>query len=127
MGQKMMKRRVKGEGNVYRCMDGRCMGEYEDANGRKRCISGKTKAEVRTKLRKLLEDRDKGIAYDSEGLTAGRYMDRWLESMREKVRPGTYKRTVHHYCRRMVTTWTSPCEHARSHLAHRCENCCLNP
>jgi integrase len=67
------------------------MGEYVDANGKKRYVSGKTKAEVRTKLRRLLEDRDKGIAYDSEGLTVERYMDRWLESIQDKVRPGTYK------------------------------------
>jgi integrase len=87
----MTKRRVKGEGSVYRRKDGRCMGEYVDANGRKRYVSGKTKPEVKAKLRKLLEDRDKGIAYDSEGLTVEKYMDRWLESIRDKVRPGTFK------------------------------------
>ena len=87
----MTKRRVKGEGSVYRRKDGRCMGEYVDANGKRRYVSAKTKAEVRQKLRKLLEDRDKGIAYDSEGLTVERYMDRWLESIRDKVRPGTLK------------------------------------
>jgi integrase len=87
----MTKRRIKGEGSVYRRKDGRCMGEYVDANEKKRYVSGKTKAEVRQKLRKLLEDRDKGIAYDSENLTVEKYMDRWLESIKDKVRPGTYK------------------------------------
>jgi len=91
MGDKMTKRRVKGEGSVYRRKDGRCMGEYVDANGKKRYVSGKTKPEVRQKLRKLLEDRDAGIAHDSKGLTVERYMDRWLESIQDKVRPGTYK------------------------------------
>jgi integrase len=91
MGEKMTKRRVKGEGSVYRRKDGRCMGEFVDANGKKRYVSGKTKPEVRQKLRKLLEERDAGIAYDSEGLTVERYMDRWLESIQDKVRPGTYK------------------------------------
>jgi integrase len=87
----MTKRRIKGEGSVYRRKDGRCMGEYVDANGKKRYVSGKTKAEVRQKLRKLLEDRDAGIAYDSEGLSVERYMDKWLESIQDKVRPGTFK------------------------------------
>jgi len=88
----MTKRREKGEGSVYkRKSDGRIMGEYVDANGKKRYVSGKTRPEVRQKLRKLLEDRDKGIAHDSEGLTVERYMDRWLESIQDKVRPGTYK------------------------------------
>lgn len=87
----MTKRRVKGEGSVYRRKDGRCVGEYVDANCKRRYVSGKTKPEVKAKLRKLLDDRDKGIAYDSEGLTLSRYMDRWLESIRDKVRPGTFK------------------------------------
>ena len=67
----MTKRRGKGEGSVYRRKDGRRVGEYEDANGKRRYVSGKTKAEVRAKLRKLLADRDEGIAYDSENLTVG--------------------------------------------------------
>ena len=87
----MTRRREKGEGSVYRRKDGRVVGEYEDANGKKRYLSGKTKVEVRKKLRKLLQDRDAGIAYDSEGLTVERYMDRWLASIQDKVRPGTYK------------------------------------
>ena len=55
------------------------MGECVYANGKKRYVSAKTKPEVRQKLRKLLEDRDAGIAHDSEGLTVEKYMDRWLE------------------------------------------------
>jgi integrase len=86
----MTKRRIKGEGSVYRRKDGRCMGEYVDANGKRRYVSGKTKPEVKAKLRKLLEDRDKGIAYDPEGLTVERYLARWLESIQDRVRPGTY-------------------------------------
>ncbi len=75
----MTKRRVKGEGSVYRRGDGRVVGEYEDANGKRRYVSGKTKAEVRQKLRKLLADRDEGIAYDSVNLTVSDYLDRWLQ------------------------------------------------
>jgi len=91
MGEKMTKRRIKGEGSVYRRKDGRCMGEYVGANGRKRYVSGKTRPEIRQKLCKLLEDRDAGIAFDSGGLTVERYMYRWLESIHDKVRPGTFK------------------------------------
>ena len=87
----MTKRRIKGEGSVYPRGDGRVVGEYGDANGKKRYISGTTKPEVKAKLRKLLEDREVGIAYDSEGLTVERYMDRWLEYIRDRVRPGTFK------------------------------------
>jgi hypothetical protein len=83
----MTKRRTKGEGSVFKRGDGRIVGEYEDSNGKKRYVDGKSKPEVRTKLRKLLEDRDGSIAYDSEGLTVERYMDRWVESIRGQVSP----------------------------------------
>jgi integrase len=88
----MTKRRDKGEGSVYRRKDGRCVGEYEDANGKRRYVSGKTKAEVRAKLRKLLADRDEGVAYDSENLTVGDYLDRWLRALEGSVRQRTWQR-----------------------------------
>src|SRR5919107_2403073 len=86
------KRRDKGEGSVYRRKDGRCVGEYEDANGKRRYVSGKTKTEVRAKLRKLLADRDEGIAYDSENLTVGDYLDRWLSALEGSLRDRTWRR-----------------------------------
>ena len=88
----MTKRRDKGEGSVYRRKDGRCVGEYEDANGKRRYVSGKTKTEVRAKLRKLLVDRDEGIAYDSENLTVGDYLDRWLSALEGSLRDRTWRR-----------------------------------
>jgi len=89
----MTKKRANGEGSVFKRKDGRVVGVYEDANGRTRYITSKTmsKAEMRTAVRKALEDRDKGIAYDSENLSVEKYMDRWVESIKDKVRPGTYK------------------------------------
>jgi hypothetical protein len=88
MGEEMTRRRVKGEGSVYRRKDGRVVAEYLDANGRKRYITSKTKtkAEMKAALRKLLENRDKSIAYDSENLTVGDYLDRWLDAIRGSVR-----------------------------------------
>ena len=89
----MTKKWANGEGSVYRRKDGRVVGEYEDANGKRRYITSTTmsKAEMKAAVRKKLEDRDEGIAYDSENLTLGEYLDRWLESIQDKVRPGTYK------------------------------------
>jgi integrase len=91
----MTKRRVKGEGSVYRCKDGRVVGTWVDANGRKRYITSttKTKREMKTLLRKKLEERDKGIAYDSENLTVGDYLDRWLDAVKGSVRPRTWQRS----------------------------------
>ena len=47
---------------------------------------------MRAKLRKLLTDRDEGIAYDSENLTVGDYLDRWLEAVKGSVRDRTWER-----------------------------------
>jgi hypothetical protein len=92
-GGKVTKRRAKGEGSVYRRKDGRVVGEYEDANGRKRYITSttKTKQEMNAAVRKKLEVRDNGIAYDIENLTLEKYLDRWLESIKDRVRSGTFK------------------------------------
>jgi integrase len=90
----MTKRRAKGEGSVYRCKDGRVVGAWVDANGRKRYATSMTmtKAQMRAKVRKALEDRDKGIAYDSENLTVGAYLLRWLEATKGSVRDRTWQR-----------------------------------
>jgi integrase len=88
----MTKRRAKCEGSVYRRKDGRCIGEYDDANGKRRYVSGKTEREVRAKLRKAMSDQDEGIAFDSENLTLGLYLERWLDSIRATVRESTYER-----------------------------------
>lgn len=87
----MTKRRVKGEGSVYQRKDGRFVGEYDDANGKRRYVSGKHKVDVRAKLREKLADRDEGIVVDSEGLTVEKYLDRWLGEIRDTVRPGTFR------------------------------------
>ena len=86
----MTKRRGRGEGSVYRRKDGRCVGEYEDANVKRRYVSGKTKAEVRTKPRKLLFDGDVGIGYEGENLTVGGHLDRWLDAVKGSVRERTF-------------------------------------
>jgi hypothetical protein len=63
-------RRPKGSGSIYPPEDGRVVGEYE-ANGKKRYVYGKTKKEVAAKFTKAIADRDAGLVYDSEKLTAG--------------------------------------------------------
>jgi integrase len=86
------KRRGRGEGSVYRRKDGRCVGEYRDAAGRKRYVSGKTITEVKRKLRQALADRDQGISPEPQNLSLGKYLDCWLDSVEGTVRPGTFRR-----------------------------------
>lgn len=88
----MAKRRDKGDGSVYERKDGRFIGEYTDTNGRRRYVSGKSKPDVKTKLRKLLADKDAGITYDAGTLTVQDYLDQWLDSLKGSLRPGTFGR-----------------------------------
>jgi integrase len=86
----MTKRRVKGEGSAYKRGNGRYVGEYEDANGKRRYVSGTSKADVNTKLRKAIADREAGIAL-VESLTLEAFMDRWLGTVKDRVRPSSFK------------------------------------
>lgn len=62
-------------------------------SGRKRTvIYAKSQAEARRKLTEALADRDRGLTYDSGGLTVEEYLRRWLEdSVRGSVKATTYQ------------------------------------
>jgi integrase len=88
------KRKPKGSGAIYVLKDGTVVGrhEAETPDGKKHeYIGGKTKREVAAKLAKTIAERDDGMFVDSEGLVVERYMDRWLDSIRDRVRPGAFK------------------------------------
>ncbi len=93
------RQRSNGEGSVYerKDKDGHVIG-YRGAyfartlNGaRKRFyVSGKT--EVKAKLRKVTANRDDGIVFDTQNLTVGRYLERWLpDSVKDTVKQTTFE------------------------------------
>ena len=83
----MAKRRVKGEGTIYRRKsDGRWVGMYtvDTLDGTKRkAVYGKSKQEVRVKLTEAISNRDKGLVFDTGNLTVSEYLDRWLEAIQK--------------------------------------------
>ncbi|MBA3425502.1 MAG: hypothetical protein H0U04_13400 [Rubrobacter sp.] len=83
------KRRGRGEGSIYRRKDGRWVGQYE-VNGKRRYVSGKTRAEVAKKLTKAIAERDAGLVFDAEGLTVSEYLTRWLDTVRGTVKDNTW-------------------------------------
>jgi hypothetical protein len=89
----MAKRRGNREGSVYRRGEGRVVGEYADANGKRRYISGKTKTGVQRRLRELLADRDNGIVYDCGSMTVEDYLSKWLVTTKGTVRERTWIRS----------------------------------
>jgi len=82
------RRRTKGTGSVYTRKDGRVVGEY-DVNGKTHYIYGRDEAEVADRVAEAIKNRDAGI--DSENMTVGGYLDRWLTAIRDTVRLGTWK------------------------------------
>ncbi len=87
----MSKSRGNGEGSVSKSGPpyiGRVSYWHQGKLKRKQC-SGKTKAEVLAKMRKIRADVEGGFA-GSEGLTVERYLTDWLQSTRGDVAHGTY-------------------------------------
>ncbi len=85
-----MTRRDKGEGSIYQRANGRYVGEYTDVDGKRRYISGKTKPEVKAKLKEALKNVEEGIA--PQNILFGDYLDQWLASTKDTVGPRTYQR-----------------------------------
>jgi integrase len=91
-----MGRRGNGEGSISRRKDGRWEAKYtaHTVEGpKRRALYGKTRKEAADKLAKALADRASGYTFDTENMSVGEYLDRWLnDSDRGSVRPSTYER-----------------------------------
>ena len=92
----MSRKRGNGEGTIHRRKDGGWCAQYTvyTAEGRKRrTLYGKTRTEVAAKLAEALSDRESGLVFEDEGLTLGKYLDKWLEGcLRGSVRQSTFDR-----------------------------------
>jgi integrase len=92
----MMGRRGNGEGSISRRKDGRWEAKYtaHTADGpKRRALYGKTRKEAADKLAKVLADRASGYTFDTENMTVGEYLDRWLKDTDQgSVRTSTYER-----------------------------------
>src|SRR5919205_1394637 len=92
----MAKKRGNGEGSISRHKkSGLYMARYtvQTATGPKRkTIYGKTRREVDEKLTRARADRNIGLAFDSDNLKVGEYLQRWLrDSVKDSVKQTTYE------------------------------------
>ncbi len=91
----MAGRRGNNEGSITKRADGRWMGRYTvqtAVDSKQWSVYGKTRKEVSEKLTKAMADRDGGLFFDSENLTVGAYLERWLEdSVQGSVRASTFE------------------------------------
>jgi len=89
------RRRVNGEGSVYKRADGYWVGAFDvptTSGARKRVVVyGKTLAEARQKLSKVQQDVHSGIPLPDKVWKLGPYFDYWLENfVKRNRRPATY-------------------------------------
>ena len=89
-------KRGNGEGSISRHKkSGLYMARYtvQTATGPKRkTIYGKTRREVDEKLTRAKADRNIGLAFDSDNLKVGEYLQRWLsDSVKDSVKQTTYE------------------------------------
>lgn len=86
---------AKGDGITKR-KDGRYMARYtvQTPDGpKRRTIYGVKYKEVEQKLNEARGDAARGLVFEDEDLTVGKYLDRWLaDSVRDSVRTSTHER-----------------------------------
>jgi integrase len=86
------KNRSPGEGSIY--LDqarGLWRGAVVMPDGRRRYLSGKSRADVAAKVRELSEALRKGEMPDGNRITVDELLGRWLEHARTRVRHHTYR------------------------------------
>lgn len=90
-----MARRGRGEGSIYRREDGRWEAKIDlgRVNGKRvrKSIYGRTRREVQEKLARLQADRLRGLPIVDERTTVRDFLTQWLETVRGRLRPKTYR------------------------------------
>ncbi|HXH07021.1 MAG TPA: site-specific integrase [Vicinamibacterales bacterium] len=97
-----MTRRGKGEGCVYRRRDGRWAAVldlgWQNGRRRRKFLFAHTRREAHERLVRALRARALGAAVPDERLTVGHLLTRWLDHVRPRVRPRTF-RSYEQVCR----------------------------
>ena len=91
-----MGRRGNGEGSIgFHKKSGLYMARYTVQTGtgsKRKTIYGKIRAEVSQELTKAMAHRDIGLVFDTNKLTLGQYLKRWLsDSVKDTVKQTTYE------------------------------------
>lgn len=87
----MPKQRSHGDGEIRERPDGRWEARIRLANGKRKSVYGKTRRDVQTKLKALKRDIEHGVDLSQESLRTSEYIETWLESERDSLRPSTLK------------------------------------
>jgi integrase len=84
-------KRANGEGSIYQRKDGRWSASLSIGRGRRKHFLGHSRADVAAKLSQALADQSKGVPVISSNRSVGQYLDYWLASVKNSVRPKTHE------------------------------------
>src|SRR5664280_2232208 len=80
-------KRGSGEGSIYRDNEGRWRSVvdlgWRDGRRRRKYLSGRTRAEVAAKLRRVLDEQEAGLEISTDGLapTLDEWLTHWLDTI----------------------------------------------
>src|SRR5215831_3769350 len=87
-------KRGNGEGSIMQRQDGTWRGQLTLGNGRKKDFRANTYVEARTKLARLIRERDMGINLQTdERLTVATFLAGWLERRKPRLRASNHRRS----------------------------------
>jgi integrase len=89
-------KRGNNEGSIARRFDGLWEARITLAGGKRKSLYAKTRQEAARKLAEAIRDKDKGLPIATDRQTVEQYMQSWMEVMRAKIRPRTWKRYEQH-------------------------------
>ena len=87
--------RGHNEGSLYQRADGRWVAAISLGDGRRASRYAKSRAEARTRLAELQRLKD-AQAIEGSRLTLGRYLERWLDEVRPRLAPATWRKHEQH-------------------------------
>ncbi len=88
----MRGKRGNNEGSITKRADGLWEARITLEGGKRKSFYAKTRKEAARKLAEVIRDRDKGLPIVTDRQTVEQYFTSWLEVMRAKIRPRTWKR-----------------------------------
>ena len=83
------KRRDNGDGSIYVRTDGRFVGSLRLPNGKRKDFYGKTKQEVKEKLKKAQTQVEQGALVTAKQQSVANYLEYWLTIKRPNIRAST--------------------------------------
>jgi integrase len=83
------KRRARGEGTIYQRPDGLWAAQITLLDGKRKTKYGKTQREVKEWLLEKRKELAGGLLIDDKNVTAGEFLDKWLDIVSPRLRPAT--------------------------------------